>query len=69
MEKQVEQTDILTELVGHEHHCQVCGDVDDLYWVVEKGGQGILCGDCIRIQRAMHWSVFLSIEPYRRSSP
>ena len=62
-EKQVIITDRLTELVGHEHHCYVCGDTEELFWVVGPGGEGILCGDCVRIQKMMG-SVFLSVTPY-----
>lgn len=62
VERQVFQTDILTGLVGHEHHCYICGDITDLFYVNKSG---ILCRDCIRIQKEKYGTVFTSVEPYK----
>lgn len=62
-------TDRLTELVGHEHHCSICGDEENLFWVKEQAGyQGILCADCIGIQKTMYGTVFVSVVPYHPGS-
>ena len=65
-EKQVFITDTLTKLVGHEHHCYICGDEENLYWVTTiDNTQGILCKDCIEIQESKG-NIFISKKPYKR---
>jgi len=67
-ERQIAITDELTKLVGHEHHCYICGDEGNLYWVTTKDkSQAILCEDCIKIQKSMG-NIFISKKPYRRSN-
>jgi len=65
-EKQVGHSDCLSELVGHEHHCYICGDEDNLFWVTaDNKSQGILCKDCIDIQKRQFKVRFISLRPYR----
>jgi ribosome-binding protein aMBF1 (putative translation factor) len=65
-ERQTMITDELTRLVGHEHHCSICGDEIDLFWVEGEGYKGILCRDCIRIQKMMYNSKYDVIRQYHR---
>ena len=65
-EKQVFITDELTKLVGHEHHCYICGDEENLYWVTTKDmAQGVLCEDCIKIQKSKG-VIFVRKELYKK---
>ena len=66
-ERQVAITDELTKLVGHEHHCYICGDEDNLFLVTtNEGYKGILCEDCIKTQQTDYHVVFVSKTPHQR---
>jgi hypothetical protein len=69
-ERQAYQTDILTGLVGHEHHCYICGDTENLFCVKRKDktgeGEGILCQFCLTVQEVGGGIKFVSIKPYKK---